>query len=343
MINIRVKPSNILEEQVRIKEEQFELVKRLGEMKQETGEIKYILNNQYRIPKNANLEILGIKKQPSVKKNIANPKELQERFERENRKAEEREKLRLIEKLQGGIKKKKLPSLNTTEKRLMDSLTSMKNEFAVNDKDKAGQNNNHLNTNLKKPIETEKIEIRADSDHEDIDGNNTTGEFNIDEKLDSEFIKHCSKDKMSFFYMRLRDVYDFLMSIRLFRYIEIFIEDGFEDMETLLQIDQEYFKEREYPPEHKIRILNKVAELKGSTDFIINNEKEVLTDTKELAKLTIEKEQPVTAEFCTEANLDNLLPLNIEKQACWNCLKVIVKDLAISHYFDEKLIKLKVV
>jgi hypothetical protein len=255
-------------------------------------------------------EFVNFKK---TKTTSCTPKQLQEQYDRERRRVEEKETLKLLEKLESQVvKKKKLPSLNNTEKRLMDSLTSMRKEVTKDGLEKGASNMVH-----KKASKCEKIEIIVD------DGVEEPKRLD-DDQLDSEFIKICSKDKMAFFFTRVREVYDFLMSIKLFRYIEVFIEDGFEDLESILEIDQGYFKEREFQDEHRQRILHRVAELRG--------EKELVHDG-----------HVAVTEFATDTNFDNLLPLGIDKECCWNCLKVIVKENAVSYYFEEKVIKLKVV
>lgn len=55
-----------------------------------------------------------------------------------------------------------------------------------------------------------------------------------DEIIEAEFIKGLSKERLKFFRFKAPQIYDFLHSIMLIRYIEIFIEDGFEDIESIL-------------------------------------------------------------------------------------------------------------
>ncbi len=57
-----------------------------------------------------------------------------------------------------------------------------------------------------------------------------------DEIIENEFIKGLSKEKLKFFMFKAHQIYNFLSSIKLVRYIEIFIEDGFEDLESILGI-----------------------------------------------------------------------------------------------------------
>jgi hypothetical protein len=235
------------------------------------------------------------KPKTTLKKNL-------DKLEKERIIREENEKLKLLDKLEAQvIKKKKLSSLNNS-KRLIDTLTKTEkfDRKLLDDSE------------FRKTIKREKIEIEVEEkDHK-------FNEEDEEEKLENEFIKNSSKEKMKFFYFKVRDLYDFLISIKLLRYIEIFIEDGFEDMESILEISEEYFKEREFSVQHKERILVKIAELKQT-----NNKVEGV-------------------ETSTDVNFDSLPPLGKDKQCCWNCLKIIKND-PIEEYFNEKIIKLKVV
>ena len=226
-----------------------------------------------------------------------NTKDMFEKIEKERIRREESEKLKLLEKLESQvIKKKKLSPLDNS-KRLIDTLSNMKTDKL----DRKLQEE----TDFRKTVKKEKIEIISDNHILDED-----------EILENDFIKNTSKEKMNFFRFRVRELYDFLVSIKLLRYIEIFIEDGFEDLESILEINNEYFKEREFPDKFKSRILEKISVIKNNC--------------------------PVVTEFATDTNIDNLDPLGKEKQCCWNCLKFI-KETIIEEHFNEKIIKLKVV
>jgi len=61
------------------------------------------------------------------------------------------------------------------------------------------------------------------------------------------------------------------------------------------------------------------------------------TDSKDLDSLAL-------LEFGTDPLVeDDLLPANKERKCCWNCMKVILKENSIEHYFQEKIMKYKVV
>ena len=117
------------------------------------------------------------------------------------------------------------------------------------------KNNNILNTS-------------KDSTKAEIDFHKTkTNKFEIDcdsEKiLDNEFIQNLSQNEKNFFLTKAKEIYDFLESINLIRFIESFIVDGFEGISDLLEIKKDYFEEnKNFTPAQQKRILDKVEEYK---------------------------------------------------------------------------------
>jgi hypothetical protein len=82
--------------------------------------------------------------------------------------------------------------------------------------------------------------------------------------------------------------------------------------------------------------LNKIREIKAKQK---KDGKENLSyaDSNDLNSLTL-------FEFGTDPIVeDDLLPANKERKCCWNCMKVILKENSIEHYFQEKIMKYKVV
>lgn len=227
-----------------------------------------------------------------------------EKMKKEKLKFEEKETLKLLDKLESQvIKKNKLSSLNNT-KRLIDTLTKT-DKFDRKLLD---------DSEFRKTIKREKLAIEA----EPVIIDPKITHIDEEEKLENDYINNLSKEKIRFFNFKVRELYDFLISIKLLRYIEIFIEDGFEDMESILEINEDYFKEREFPEEYQKRILKKVASLRMENLCVPG------------------------IETSTDANFDNLPPIGKDKHCCWNCLKII-KEKAIEEYFNENIIKLKVV
>lgn len=314
--------------------------------------------------------IVNKKPKPPVKSS----RDILENVEKNKQRWEEKEKLKLLEKLEAQIlKKKPKPLSNTTNtslmtttnksgtthnnethnsKRLIDNLTAMKTNNGEHPPGWKFDKRLLDDQEFRKSIRKEKIEIDCDKKQKEED-------------IDTEYVKNLSKDKLKFFLFKVRELYDFLNSIKLVRYIEIFLEDGFEDLESILEIEQDYFQERNYPDEHKIKILNKIKELrklhgletKQETPQVTKNqnEKEEEYDEELQAKLfkqaveefrTRKNSQSENKQQTSEIQIDtmnDLLPANKEKNCCWNCLKVILKEDAFEHYFEEKIIKLKVV
>ncbi len=106
----------------------------------------------------------------------------------------------------------------------------------------------------------------------------------------------------------------------------------------ILEIDDDYFEEREYPEDHKFRILKKINELRQKNNNANNESKPEKTDMD----FTCLTSNIHLNEAAIEAGM-NLLPANKEKRCCWNCLKVLIKDESFEKHFEEKIIKLKVV
>ena len=217
------------------------------------------------------LEEIGLKKAIRKKDPPKNQTDFVEKVEKEKSKREEKEKLKLLEKLESQVlkikKTNKLNFLNTTiansitseqtsHKRLIDHIPKNEKLIKQGSIDEKGikfdkkllDDSEFRKVNIKK----EKIEINCEEEHFNTKKNNVLYQTGIqgkkiveDNKINSladeednlieiEYIKNCSKDKMKFFMFKAHQIYNFLNSIKLVRYIEIFIEDGFEDLESIL-------------------------------------------------------------------------------------------------------------
>ena len=212
---------------------------------------------------------MGLKKLIKKKEPPKNQTDFVEKVEKDKIKREEKEKMKLLEKLEAQVLKiKKTPKINTlnstistevgSHKRLIDNIPKDKIIFKQNSNDdkivkfdkKLLDDSEFRKVNIKK----QKIEIICENDahvnntkeelknsvnklyrteiHDDK-GKNDLLEAE-DEIIENEFIKELSKEKLKFFMFKAYQIYNFLSSIKLVRYIEIFIEDGFEDLESIL-------------------------------------------------------------------------------------------------------------
>jgi hypothetical protein len=280
-----------------------------------------------------------------------------EKIEKEKIRREEKEKLKMLEKLEAQVlgKKPKLNSLNLTNsisiqsdranpKRLIDNINMVKGETNMNNTNKKVETFDRKildDTEFRKTIKKEKIEINCEKS---ID---LKIEADKDDQLDKNFLSNLSAEKRKFFLFKTRELYDFLKSIKLIRYIETFMEDGIEDLECILgkftlilDIDEDYFQERTYPLNHQKRILNKIKELQNKTP------------NKDLTKSveTGQAETPFSSgpsgpneDFGTDPINDSFLPANKKRSCCWNCLKIILEESSLVKIYEEKVMKNKVV
>ena len=97
----------------------------------------------------------------------------------------------------------------------------------------------------------------------------------IDKKDDAIFLSKLSEREKFFYEIKAKDIYDFLKSINLIRYIDSFINDGFETKEDLMEIQEDYFEEnKNFNKNQQKKILLKAKEyLKEYNENNINNNK----------------------------------------------------------------------
>lgn len=79
------------------------------------------------------------------------------------------------------------------------------------------------------------------------------------------------------------EVYEFLSAINLTKYVSTFVENGFEDLDTILELNEEYLETLGIPLGHKLKIVKRIKELKPDEnptkpDLQAQIEPEVLTD-----------------------------------------------------------------
>ena len=100
-------------------------------------------------------------------------------------------------------------------------------------------NKNIASTRLKnvlKESESKKDQLYTSREKFELD-------CDIDKKDDAIFLSKLSEKEKFFYEIKAKDIYDFLKSINLIRYIDSFINDGFETKEDLMEIQEDYFEE----------------------------------------------------------------------------------------------------
>lgn len=167
---------------------------------------------------------------------------------------------------------------------------------------KSKQSSLRPSSNRKKTIE--KIEIECDTDKIE----------------DNEYFNSLSKNELAFYRNQTSALYHFLLDINLVRFIDDFIQDGFETEDDLLLIKEDYFKENNaFDHIQQKKILDKVKE-------------------KKIKKTNRPKKE--TCEFGTNTNkadhdIDNkFLPV----KRCWNCYKPINDNSGTSKEYHNGLI-----
>ena len=60
------------------------------------------------------------------------------------------------------------------------------------------------------------------------------------------------------------EVKEFLASIKLDKYKDKLIENGVEDLETILELKEEHIEQMGIPLGHKLKIIKKIKDLRAS-------------------------------------------------------------------------------
>ena len=106
-----------------------------------------------------------------------------------------------------------------------------------------------------------------------------------------------------------KEIYDFLRSINLVRFIDTLIIDGFENLNDILIIQSDYFEENKaFNKNQQKKFLNKIKEI------------------KERQAQNKQKDKPKTSEMSIGCNLeDKKLPIKI----CWNFLNIFIAQMKL--------------
>jgi hypothetical protein len=61
----------------------------------------------------------------------------------------------------------------------------------------------------------------------------------------------------------LKEVKEFLGSIKLDKYQEKFVENGVEDLETILELNEEHIELMAIPLGHKLKIMKRIKDMRA--------------------------------------------------------------------------------
>ena len=90
------------------------------------------------------------------------------------------------------------------------------------------------------------------------------------------------------------EVDEFLQSVNLEKYKEIFIANGFEDLDTILELKDEHFQVMQLPLGHKLKILKKIREIRKEKNMDVT---EVKSETKGILKVATEEVSTVNLQL----------------------------------------------
>ena len=209
------------------------------------------------------------------------------------------------------------------------------------------KNNNQslISTSTKDSIDSKKI--NSSRDNLDIDN---------DKKEDLIFLSKLSEREKTFFEVRAADIYNFLKELNLIRYIESFINDGFETKEDLMEIQEDYFQENQnFNKNQQKKILDKVKYLLDEYNQKQDN-KILSLSTNNSINNTINKDidiSPLQNEKNTNNNINkeyNLVEIGIGNgdinnynltnkiNRCWNCFNKLKDNNYIEIKYEDSMI-----
>ena len=209
------------------------------------------------------------------------------------------------------------------------------------------KNNNQslISTSTKDSIDSKKI--NSSRDNLDIDN---------DKKEDLIFLSKLSEREKTFFEVRAADIYNFLKELNLIRYIESFINDGFETKEDLMEIQEDYFQENQnFNKNQQKKILDKVKYLLDEYNQKQDN-KIMSLSTNNSINNTINKDidiSPHQNEKNTNININkeyNLVEIGIGNgdinnynltnkiNRCWNCFNKLKDNNYIEIKYEDSMI-----
>ena len=170
------------------------------------------------------------------------------------------------------------------------------------------------NNSTKTEIDFKKSKTKFNSTREkfEIDLNET------DKKADNDFMNNLSDNERNFYKNKAKELYDFLNSIYLVRFIESFIKDGFEGINDIMELENDYFE------------INK--------NFTLFQQKKILEKVKEYKeKYKVKKIE--NNEIGVECDINNN---NYILNRCWTCFNKLNDKNLIEKTYSDSIVTRKV-
>ena len=171
-----------------------------------------------------------------------------------------------------------------------------------------------------------------------------------DKKEDAIFLTKISERVKTFYEIRAKDIYEFLKSINLIRYIDSFINDGFESKEDLMEIQEDYFEEnKNFNKSQQKKILLKAKEYLNeyneknfqnnnpNNSIIFNNDENIISSKIETGIETPKKAE--TSEMGVGGGDINEYFNNTNSfNRCWTCFNKLKDKSFIEIKYKDSIV-----
>ena len=198
---------------------------------------------------------------------------------------------------------------------------------------KKNNNQSQLSISTKDSFESKQINSALNNDTEEND-----------KKEDINFLSKLTEREKTFFEVRAADIYNFLKEINLIRYIESFINDGFETKEDLMEIQEDYFQEnKNFNKYQQKKILNKEKELldeynnKNINTNLLSTNNSINFD-KSISLINEKKDKNFSEIGIGNGDINNYYNTNNIINRCWNCFNKLKEKNYIEIRYKESMI-----
>ena len=172
--------------------------------------------------------------------------------------------------------------------------------------------NSNNSTKTEIDFKKSKTKFNSTSEKFEIDLNET------DKKADNDFMNNLSDNERNFYKNKAKELYDFLNSIYLVRFIESFIKDGFEGINDIMELENDYFE------------INK--------NFTLFQQKKILEKVKEY-KDKYKSKKIENNEIGVECDINNN---NYILNRCWTCFNNLNEKNLIEKTYSDSIVTRKV-
>ena len=209
---------------------------------------------------------------------------------------------------------------NWNKKRSLNKVKSIKNNNVIDNKRKTMINmysNEHkkemdkikdiINNTSKTNLLSKDDEATKNNDS----NNNITNNLTNDEKEDKKFLDNLNEKLREFYEEKTKEIFEFLKEINLCRYINNFLNSGYDIFEEFIELPLDFFSKKENSflnEAQRKKLYNKITQYKKS--------------------IKIEK-----IDKSSNLNINNISSLD-KIIFCWNCLKPLKQENSIIKKYE---------